>query len=148
MFCPCVMFSHSTHMYFRLQPVCGISLCSVGVGNVDVFWASVFYKNGHKSRVFTVIDIKISANSSLQSVLFIGFFFTSIGHMDQKLWCFERDTSHSIKKHFYVFFQNAHHYNLRKNTVFKNDWGLSVSMLGLSLMFVYLFKVNFFVGAV
>ena len=34
------------------------------------------------------------------------------------------DNSHSInlKNHFYVFFQNAHHCNLRKNTVFKIFW--------------------------
>ena len=61
---------------------------------------------------------------------------------------FKRDTSHSIKNHFYVFFQNAHHCNLRKNAVFKNFWGLSVSMLGLSLMFVFLLKVGFCLGAV
>ena len=27
------------------------------------------------------------------------------------------------KKTFYVFFQNAHHCNLKKNAVFKNFWG-------------------------
>ena len=33
----CVMFLHTPHMYFRLQPVCSVSLCSVGFANVDDF---------------------------------------------------------------------------------------------------------------
>ena len=33
----CVMFLHTSHMYFRLQPVCSASLCSVGFANVDIF---------------------------------------------------------------------------------------------------------------
>ena len=87
------------------------------------FWASVFYKNGQKTRVFAAMYTKIVANWSLQPALFIAFFFTSIGYLDQKLWWFERDTSHSLKNHFSVFFQNAHHCNLRKIAVFKNFWG-------------------------
>ena len=59
---PCVMFLHTPRMYFRLQLVCSVSLCSVGFANVDIFCASVFYKNGHKSRVFSAMNIKISAN--------------------------------------------------------------------------------------
>ena len=105
------------------------------------FWASVFYKNGHKSRVFAAMNIEIGANLSLQSALFSAFFFTSIGYLDQKLWCFKQDTSHSIKIHFYVFFQNAHHCNLWKNTAFKIFGGLSVRVLGLTLMFVYFIKL-------
>ena len=33
----CVMFLHTPHMYFRLQPVFSVNLCSVGFANVDVF---------------------------------------------------------------------------------------------------------------
>ena len=47
-----------------------------------------------------------------------------------------------------MFFQNAHHCNLRKKTVFKNFGGLPVSMLGLSVMFAYSLKVGFCPGAV
>ena len=97
------------------------------------YWASVFYKNGHKSRVFEAINTKISANESLQPALFIAFFFTSIGYLDQKLWCFKWDTSHSliIKNHFYVFLQNVHHCNLRKNAVFKNFCGFVSEYVGI-----------------
>ena len=35
--CMCVMFMHIPCMYFRLQPVCSVSLCSVGFANVIVF---------------------------------------------------------------------------------------------------------------
>ena len=35
--CAWVMFLHTPYMYFRLQPVCSVSLCSVGFANVDVF---------------------------------------------------------------------------------------------------------------
>ena len=35
--CSCVMILHTPHMYFRLQPVFSINLCSVGFANVDVF---------------------------------------------------------------------------------------------------------------
>ena len=35
--CSCAMILHTPRMYFRLQPVCSISLCSVGFANVDVF---------------------------------------------------------------------------------------------------------------
>ena len=34
-----VMFLHIPCMYFRLQPVCSISLCSVGFANVIVFFS-------------------------------------------------------------------------------------------------------------
>ena len=34
---PRVMFLHTPRMYFRLQPVFSINLCSVGFANVDVF---------------------------------------------------------------------------------------------------------------
>ena len=60
--CSCVMILHTPHMYFRLQPVLSANLCSVGFANVDVFLASVFYKNGHKSRVFEAMKTKIGAN--------------------------------------------------------------------------------------
>ena len=60
--CSCVMILHTPHMYFRLQPVLSANLCSVGFANVDVFLASVFYKNGHKSRVFAAMNLKIDAN--------------------------------------------------------------------------------------
>ena len=56
--CPCVMFLHTSCMYLRLQPVFSINLCSVGFANVDVFWASVFYKKSHKLRVFAAMNIK------------------------------------------------------------------------------------------
>jgi len=49
------------------------------------FRASGFYKNEHKSRVFAFMNIKIGANQSLQSALFIAFFFTAIGYLGQKL---------------------------------------------------------------
>ena len=35
--CMCVMFLHTPRLYFRLQPACSASLCSVGFANVDVF---------------------------------------------------------------------------------------------------------------
>ena len=35
--CLCVMFLHTPRMYFRLQPVFSINLCSVGFANVDAF---------------------------------------------------------------------------------------------------------------
>ena len=60
--CSCVMFLHTPRMYFRLQPVCSISLCSVGFANVDVFLAKVIYKNGHKSRIYEAMNIKIGEN--------------------------------------------------------------------------------------
>ena len=60
--CLCVMILHTPHMYFGLQPVLSSNLCSAGFANVDVFLASVFYKNGHKSRVFAAMNIKIGAN--------------------------------------------------------------------------------------
>ena len=50
--CPRVMCLHTPRMYFRLQPVCSISLCSVGFANVDVFLSKCVLQNGHKSRVF------------------------------------------------------------------------------------------------
>ena len=46
------------------------------------------------------------------------------------------------KKPFYVFFQNAHHCNLKKMLYLRIFGGLSVSMLELSLMFAYLLKVG------
>ena len=49
-------------MYFRLQPVFSVNLCSVGFANVDVFLASVFYKNGYKSHVFAAMNTIIGAN--------------------------------------------------------------------------------------
>ena len=57
-----VMFLHTPRMYFRLQPVCSISLCSVGFAKVDVFLSKCVYRNGHKLRVFSAMNIKISAN--------------------------------------------------------------------------------------
>ena len=142
------MILHTPHMYFRLQPILSSNLCSAGFANVDVFWASVFYKNGHKSCVFAAMNLKKRASLSLQPALFIAFFFTSIGYLDQKLWCFKRDTSHSIKNHFYVFFQNAHHCNLRKNAVFKNFWGF-VSEYVRTITYVYVFIKSWFcLGAV
>ena len=44
--CPCVMCLHTPRMYFRLQPVCSISLCS-----------SLFDKNGHKFSIFAAMNI-------------------------------------------------------------------------------------------
>jgi len=35
--CPCVMFLLTPRMYFRLQFVCSVILCSVSFANVDVF---------------------------------------------------------------------------------------------------------------
>ena len=57
----CVMFLHTPHMYFRLQPVCSVSLCSVGFANVDDFLGKCVFKNGHKSRFFVTMNRKISA---------------------------------------------------------------------------------------
>ena len=143
--CPCMMFLHTPHMFFRLQPVCSVSLCSVGVANVDVFlskcalqkWPEIArvcsYK--HKSRV----KLKLAISS------FYCFFFTSIGYLDQKLWCFKQDTSHSIKNHFYVFFQNAHHCNSRKNAVFKNFWGFVSEYVG-TITYVYVFIKSWFLS--
>ena len=37
MWCLCVMILHTPHMYFRLQPVFSVNLCSGGFANVDVF---------------------------------------------------------------------------------------------------------------
>ena len=37
----CVMLLHIQHMYFRLQPVFCVNLCSVGFANVDVFFDQV-----------------------------------------------------------------------------------------------------------
>jgi len=58
--CPWVMFLHTPYMYFRLQPVCSVSLCSVGFANVDVFlskwvlqkWPEIarFCSYEHKNR--------------------------------------------------------------------------------------------------
>ena len=74
----------------------------------------------------------------MKSVLFSEFFFTLIGYLDQKLWWFKRTTSHFIKNHFYVFFQNAHHCNVRKNAVFKKIWGF-VSEYVRTITYVYVF---------
>jgi len=56
------MFLHTPRMYFRLQPVSSVSLCSVGFAFVDVFLASMLYKKSHKLRVFAAINMKIGAN--------------------------------------------------------------------------------------
>ena len=55
--CLCVMFLHTPRMrmYFRLQPVFSVNCCSVGFANVDVFLASVFYKNGH---IFFILNVR------------------------------------------------------------------------------------------
>ena len=37
--CLFVMFLHTPHVYFRLQPVFSVNLCSVGFANVDVFFS-------------------------------------------------------------------------------------------------------------
>ena len=44
-------FLRTPHMYFRLQPVFSVSLCSVGFANVDDFLRKYVYKNGHNLRV-------------------------------------------------------------------------------------------------
>jgi len=75
-------------MYFRLQPVFSVNCCSVGFTNVDVFLSKCVLQNGHKSRVFAAMNIKIGANYSLQPALFIALFFTSIGYLNQKVMMF------------------------------------------------------------
>ena len=60
--CPCVMFLHTPRMYFMLQSVCSVSLCSVGFANIDVFLSKCVLQNGHKSRVFAAMNTEIGAN--------------------------------------------------------------------------------------
>jgi len=58
----CDVFAHSTHVFqaatcIQRKPLfCRLCKCWC------FFLASVFYKNGHKSRVFAAMNIKIDAN--------------------------------------------------------------------------------------
>ena len=136
---------HTPHMYFRLQPVLSTNLCSVGFANVDISlckcvlqkWPLIarFWSYEHNNRC------KLKSATSF----FFCIFFTLIGYLDQKLWCFKLDTSHSIKNHFYVFFQNAHHCNSRKNAVFKNFWGFVSEYVG-TITYVYVFIKSWFLS--
>ena len=53
--CPRVMCLHTPRMYFRLQPVCSISLCSVGFANVDVFLIRCVIQKWPKSHILLQI---------------------------------------------------------------------------------------------
>jgi len=70
--CPCVMFLHTPRMYFRLQPVCSVSQA---LQMLMLFWASVFYKNGHKSRVFCSNEHKNRCKLKPAISSFYCFFF-------------------------------------------------------------------------
>ena len=143
-------FAHSMHVFQAATCIQHKHLFGmyIGFANVNVFWASVFYKNGHKSRIFWSYEHRNRCKLKPAISPFILIFFTSIGYVDQKLWCFMRDTSHSIKNHFYVFFQNAHHCNLRKNVVFKNFWGFVSEYVRTITNVCVLLKVGFCLGAV
>jgi len=55
---PCVMFLHTPRMYFRLQLVCSVSLCSVGFANVDVFLSKCVLQNWPKIARFCSYEHK------------------------------------------------------------------------------------------
>ena len=82
---PWVMFLHTPHMYFRLQPVCSVSLCCVGFANVDVFlskcvlhkWLEIAHFCSYEDKNRCILKPAIRS--------FYCFFFTSIGYLDQKL---------------------------------------------------------------
>ena len=54
----CVMFLHTPRMYFRLQLVCSVSLCSVGFANVDVFLSKCVLQNWPKIARFCSYEHK------------------------------------------------------------------------------------------
>ena len=74
--CMCVMILPTPHMYSgcNLYSAQTLAIVLQPLQMLMFFWASVFYKNGHRSCVCAVMNIKIGANWSLQPALFIAFF--------------------------------------------------------------------------
>ena len=134
----CVMFLHTPHMYFRLQPVCSVSLCSVGFANVDDFLGKcVLQKWPYLARLCDYEhNNKCNLKPAISSFYCIFFHFNWIP--GSKVMMFYARHLTFYKKPFYVFFQNAHHCNLKKNAVLKNFWGF-VSEYVRTIIYVCVF---------
>ena len=119
----CHAFAHSTHVFqastcMQCRPVfCRLCKCWC------FFEQVCFTKMSINCAFLQLWTQKKMQNKACNQHFLVYFFFTLIGYLDQKLWWFKRTTSHFIKNHFYVFFQNAQHCNVRKNAVFKKIWG-------------------------
>ena len=109
------------------------------------FRASVFTKMAINRAFLELWTWKLVQIKACYQLFLLYFFFTSIGYLDQKLWCFKWDMSHYIKNHVYAFFQNAHHCNLRKNAAFKNFWGF-VSEYVRTITYVCVFIKSWFLS--